>query len=156
MLICLTGAPGIGKTTIIKKLVQYLKDSFVDVGGFFTEEVRNAEGYREGFDIVTVSNQRGILARKSGIKSRLKVGAYSVDIGQFEGLALPSFNDPQRVMIIDEVGKMELFSTSFKEAIENLLNSVDISIVATLPLKSNDPFINHLKKESKMLIHVSV
>ncbi|KAL3280377.1 hypothetical protein HHI36_017865 [Cryptolaemus montrouzieri] len=93
MLICLTGTPGIGKTTIIKKLIEHLRGQNLKLEGFFTEEVRNGQGNREGFDIVTVNNGRGVLSRKSGVHSSFKVGSYCVDINQFESLAIPLLNN---------------------------------------------------------------
>lgn len=54
---------GIGKTTLIKKLVDYVKSQGIECSGFYTEEIRN-NATRSGFDIVTLDGERGILARK--------------------------------------------------------------------------------------------
>jgi nucleoside-triphosphatase THEP1 len=55
---------GIGKTTLTKKIANKLKDMAVEVTGFYTEELRDKNNYRLGFDVVTLDNHRGILARK--------------------------------------------------------------------------------------------
>lgn len=154
MLICLSGLPGSGKTTLIKKIVEYLKQKNVNVEGFITEEVRDVEGCRLGFDILTLQNERKIFARKRGIESPYKVGSYSVDITSFEQLILPVLGNPKTIMIIDEIGKMELISEKFKSSIANLVVNPEITIVATIPLKSNDEFIRNLKKNSKKIIYV--
>ena len=55
---------GIGKTTLTKKIATKLKDMALEVTGFYTEELRDSKNYRIGFDIVTLDNVRGVLARK--------------------------------------------------------------------------------------------
>ena len=71
---------GVGKTTVIKQVIQKLKENNEEVSGFFTEEVRHA-GDRIGFDIVTVSGQRGVLSRTK-----------SVSITIWETLILPTLS----------------------------------------------------------------
>lgn len=61
--ITLTGLPGVGKTTLIKKLYQQLNENNIETNGFYTEEIRNETGNRIGFDITTVDGRRGVLAR---------------------------------------------------------------------------------------------
>lgn len=59
--------PGVGKTTLCKKVYEVLKDKGIKVQGFYTEEVRNShKGSRVGFDVVTLDGQRGPLARTRG------------------------------------------------------------------------------------------
>lgn len=57
--------PGSGKTTMVQKIVSELKvnHEMLKLQGFYTEEVRNAEGDRVGFDVVTLEVKRGILSR---------------------------------------------------------------------------------------------
>lgn len=54
---------GVGKTTLVKKIVKHLKSHNIECSGFYTEEIRN-NNYRVGFDIVTLDGTRAILARK--------------------------------------------------------------------------------------------
>ena len=104
--------------------------------GFITEEVVGPTGSRIGFDVVTVpGDERGVLARKEGLKKSLpKVGQYTVDVPSFERLAIPTLQSSEKevVYIIDEVGRMELHSTPFKEAIERLLATPDSVVVGAL------------------------
>lgn len=59
--------PGVGKTTLCRKVYEVLKDKGIKVQGFYTEEVRNSQkGSRVGFDVVTLDGQRGPLARTKG------------------------------------------------------------------------------------------
>lgn len=53
---------GIGKTTLTKKIYSALRQTGVEVRGFYTEEIREG-GQRLGFDVVTLDGNRGPLAR---------------------------------------------------------------------------------------------
>jgi nucleoside-triphosphatase len=126
----LTGAPGIGKTTVLTRLAGRLGS--LRVAGFYTEEVRKA-GRRQGFRAVTFAGKTAMLAHVHA-KSRHRVGRYGVDVSAFEKLALPELQRPADLVLIDEIGKMECFSASFVMAVERLLDS-DAPLVATVALK---------------------
>ncbi|XP_066092332.1 cancer-related nucleoside-triphosphatase isoform X2 [Saccopteryx bilineata] len=144
----LTGPPGIGKTTLIQKASEILKSSGVPVDGFYTEEVRQG-GKRIGFDVVTLSGLRGPLSRVgSGSppgKQECQVGQYMVDLAAFEQLALPVLNagsssGPEpRVCIIDEIGKMELFSQPFIQAVRQTLSTPGTVVLGTIPVRKGKP-----------------
>lgn len=54
---------GIGKTTLVRKVVDELLKRKLEVFGFYTEEVRDPSvGKRTGFQVVTLEGQRGTLA----------------------------------------------------------------------------------------------
>ena len=92
--------------------------------GFVTEEVLVA-GKRVGFDVVTIPDgKRGILSRKGGPAAHPKTGQYSVDVASFETLALPTIEPPagqEVVLVLDEIGRMELHSAAFAARVEELL-----------------------------------
>ncbi|XP_055491164.1 cancer-related nucleoside-triphosphatase [Leucoraja erinacea] len=148
----LTGPPGIGKTTLIHKIIDVLKSSGVPVDGFYTEEVRK-NGRRIGFDVVTVSGKRGTLSRtrndadaaNSG-RCEYRVGPYVVDLPSFECLALPLLSKlngkedkEKNVYVIDEIGKMELFSEPFIQAVRQILDGTDATVLGTIPIPKGKP-----------------
>jgi nucleoside-triphosphatase len=53
---------------------------------------------------------------------------------------------PGEVMIVDEIGKMELFSELFREWIREAALDANMPFLATIALKSRDPVVIHLKK----------
>jgi nucleoside-triphosphatase len=145
--ILVTGQPGCGKTTAVKKILEFLQQQDgVHCRGFFTEEVlSSSSNTRIGFDVVTVPNQhRGKLSRKGGPSHLPKTGSYSVYVSEFEDLALPTLqqlddddddnnnkggdDDSSRhprnkttVYILDEIGRMELHSNKFQSTVRGLL-----------------------------------
>jgi nucleoside-triphosphatase len=104
----LTGMPGTGKTSLVRKMVNTLKDS---AGGFYTEEIR-VNGIRQGFRIVTLDGQSSVFAHIN-IQSPIRVSKYGVDIRGLDSIGIPVLQRAARerdLVIIDEIGRMELFS----------------------------------------------
>ncbi|KAG7999957.1 Cancer-related nucleoside-triphosphatase, partial [Nibea albiflora] len=144
--------PGVGKTTLVQKVCEALVSSGVGVEGFYTEEVREA-GRRVGFDVVTVTGERGHLSRIRDAagsshhgRREYTVGQYVVDLPSFESLALPLFRHVgsadaggRKVFVIDEIGKMELFSQSFIRSVRQTLDSSSCTILGTIPIPKGKP-----------------
>lgn len=140
--ILITGVPGIGKTTLIRKLAEELKD--FHPAGFYTAEIREW-GIRKGFELVSLNGKRGLLSHVD-IKSPFIVGKYRVDVQGFEdflGATLSLFSST-RLVVIDEIGKMECLSAIFKNRIREILDSEKI-LIATIALRGTG-FIEEIKK----------
>ncbi|KAH9640057.1 hypothetical protein HF086_015988 [Spodoptera exigua] len=152
----LTGEPGVGKTTLTKKLVKEIVGKGVKTSGFYTEEVRY-DRIREGFDVVALDGARGRLARDQNLLKnpvKHKVGKYGVLVEEFEIIALPSLvkpNDSQaHLLVIDEIGKMEFFSEKFKNTIHNIFSpSSDYTVLATIPVRKSDQLIESIRNHKQ-------
>ncbi|KAK1587364.1 hypothetical protein Q3G72_012143 [Acer saccharum] len=151
-----TGPPGVGKSTLIMRVFESLKVSnpTLKVQGFYTREIRQGSE-RVGFEVVTLDGRRGPLA-STNISSPEShrwptVGKYKVDVTSFESLALPELQvkEDTNLFIIDEVGKMELFSSSFFPAVLKVLES-NIPVLASIPIPKSGrdiPGVARLKNQ---------
>jgi nucleoside-triphosphatase len=140
--ILLTGKPGCGKTTLIRRV---LEDFPGDVGGFYTQEIREA-GMRKGFEIITLGGKRGVLAHVD-ICSSQRIGKYGVDLQALDRLVVPAIQgavDRQALVVIDEIGPMEIRSTRFRKVINYALRS-DIKVLGTIAHRSM-PFTDEIKR----------
>lgn len=140
--VLLTGRPGVGKTTLIRTIAAHVKDC--QPAGFYTEEIR-LEGVRKGFRLVSLDGRQQILAHVE-IHGPYRVSRYGVDVIGFERLLeqLDLRHLPSPVIVIDEIGKMECFSTRFQEEVTGLLDSSKL-VMATIALKGNG-FIQGIKQ----------
>jgi nucleoside-triphosphatase len=111
------------------------------VAGFYTEEIRGPKG-RQGFRAVTFAGQTATLAHVSS-RSRSRVGRYGVEVADFEALVLPELARRCDLIIIDEIGKMECFSSGFVFAARELLDGA-VPVVATVAIKGGG-FIAEVK-----------
>jgi nucleoside-triphosphatase THEP1 len=145
--ILITGLPRSGKSTLISKLIQYYTDekSYI-IYGFLTPEVRKNKK-RIGFNIVDIYSKKIYqLARVGDFKSKYRVGKYCVFIDKFNKYLEVLKNIELKavdLIIIDEIGKMELFSKKFQTLIKRLFLS-NISIIATIGLKLQHSLKNYL------------
>ena len=137
----LTGKPGTGKTSLIKQAVAGMGGK---AGGFYTEEIRS-EGVRQGFRLVTLDGQSATLAHVN-IHSPYRVSKYGVDIDNFNRVgvsALLKAAQQRDLVVVDEIGKMELFSANFREAILQIINSGK-RVLGTIMLNAN-PWADAIK-----------
>jgi nucleoside-triphosphatase len=147
MKIILTGEPGIGKTTIVKKLLQGLGDRAI---GFWTEEVRDPKTKkRTGFKVISTEGNAQLFAGKFFTSKHL-VGSYGVNTARFESVVLPIMEKAKELkdvyIVIDEIGKMELFSKAFRELVREILFSPKYKVIATIPIRDVHPLVRDIRR----------
>ncbi len=142
----LTGRPGTGKTSIIKEVAAEMRDK---AGGFYTEEIRS-QGVREGFRLVTLDGEEAILAHVN-IHSPYRVSKYGVDIDGLERVGVPALHKAVEqcdLVVIDEIGKMELFSAKFRGAVSQMITSGK-RVLGTIMFNPN-PWADAIKRQPQV------
>lgn len=142
----LTGLPGSGKTTAILRIVDRLMGLGVKVGGMYTQEIRE-RGRRIGFAVKKVGGGEGILAHID-LRSGPRLGKYVVNLNDLEGVGVAAILEAVEkadVVVVDEIGPMELYSEKFRQAVERLLASSKHAIL-TVHYRSRDPLVLRVKE----------
>jgi nucleoside-triphosphatase len=131
-----TGPPGCGKTTLVHRVVRELGD--LPFAGFYTEEIR--EGREQaGFALVSLDGERGVLSHVR-FTGPHRVGRYGVDITGFESFldGLRAGKPGLRLVVVDEIGKMEYLSERFRSFIGERLDA-PVPLLATIALRGTPP-----------------
>lgn len=142
----LTGRPGTGKTALIKEAIAKTK---IRAGGFYTEEIRTG-GVRQGFRIITLDGRNAILAHVN-ISSPYQVSKYKVDTNSLNRVGVSAIHQALKecdLIVIDEIGKMELLSPQFKEAVWQAMDSGK-KVLGTIML-SPHPLADEIKRHPEV------
>lgn len=129
-ILLLTGRPGVGKTTVLRKAAALLEGW--RLAGFFTEEIREG-GVRRGFRGVSFGGGlETVIARDD--EGQPRVGRYAVDVAAIDEIAGATLRiDPDEAdaVLIDEIGRMECLASEFLDSVTDLLDA-PIPLVATV------------------------
>jgi nucleoside-triphosphatase len=124
-----TGPPGVGKTTLVRKVAADLAHRCPV--GFYTAEIRD-RGQRTGFELASFDGRRGLLSHVD-VRGPHRVGKYGVDVEGFDRFlnGMPWPETGAGLVVIDEIGKMECFSEKFQGLVRRLLAS-NAPVLATI------------------------
>ena len=138
----LTGPPGTGKTTLLREALLPFPERAT---GFLTEEIREGRD-RVGFRLKTLEGTSGILASKK-MAGPPRLNKYGVDLKTLEGLGLTALEKglrEKKLLVIDEIGSMEILSEKFRRTVVECLNS-PLPVLATIRLRAQ-PFTDSIRK----------
>ncbi|MEM3597126.1 MAG: NTPase [Candidatus Bathyarchaeia archaeon] len=154
-IVLLTGSPGIGKTTVLTKIVETLRGKGYTVGGMISREVRSCRT-RVGFEILDIaSSKRGWLAHVNQPNGP-SVGKYRVNIEDLNSVGVEAIEravEEADVIVIDEIGPMELFSEKFKHTVKMAIDSKK-PLVGVVHWKAKDKLIDEIKAREDAEVHI--
>lgn len=151
----LTGKPGVGKTTLLRKIV----NSIPKIAGFITEEVLDENGDRIGFQMVSLNEpfEKRQLARpyQMNLDFSTKFGRWSILFDEVEYFTEKYMKVPDRgtIFILDEIGPMQCSSRKFMKNVKELIENSEkggYTIIGTIKqdpsrIPSIDEFICQVK-----------
>jgi len=142
----LTGVPGVGKSTVVRKVAEMIQQSGVKVGGMTSGDLRSGAA-RVGFEI------RDLLTGETGVLAHVNqptgpgIGRYRVrseDLDRIGAEAILSAIKDADLIVVDEVGPMELISRRFKDAVQAALTSGK-PLLGTVHRNAQDPLVRVIK-----------
>jgi len=147
--VALTGRPGVGKTTLIERVVARLD---TEVGGMVTKEILRC-GRRVGFAVIDLaSGEQGVLAhihRPSGPR----IGSYRVNLDDLERIGMAAVErslERGGLTVIDEVAPMEMQSARFISLLERALAS-DVSLLISTHARLQHPIVHRVRRELSLV-----
>ncbi len=151
----ITGRPGVGKTSIILNIMRLLKEKGHEVGGMISRDVRS-NGVRVGFEVEDFrTGTKGWLAHKNLFKGP-RIGKYFVNISDLDNVGVRAIMnamvDPKiDLIVIDEIGPMELLSKNFVEAVLNAIESKK-PLLGSIHQKAKHFLIENIKSMEDTII----
>jgi len=140
------------KTTLIRRVAEWLGPR---AGGFYTDEVRHG-GARVGFRLTTVDGRSAVFAHVDFAgRSPHRVGRYGVDLAVLEEIGVAAIRRAARqgqVVVVDEIGQMELLSAAFREALEEVARG-PAPLLATITAAPH-PWADAFKRHPRAAVHV--
>jgi nucleoside-triphosphatase len=149
----LTGDPGSGKTTVIRKVCDSLSAQDRKVGGMVSLEIREG-GVRVGFQVEDIATHNVCVLAHVNRTSGPKIGRYRVnlsDLSRVGAAAIASAIDKADIIVVDEIGPMELCSSSFIEAVRRALESRK-DVLGTIHKHASDPLVRSIKSNPEYQI----
>ncbi|MDR2845796.1 MAG: NTPase [Candidatus Methanoplasma sp.] len=149
----ITGLPGSGKTFALLRVIEMLRESDIVIGGMIDEPL--TDGRRKiGFTVRNIFTGETEVFASPEIESKIMIGKIGVDISKFESVGIAAIKTACRdcdIIVIDEVGKMEVESQAFIDAVKEALD-VDKPMILTLHKKSRNPLLQDIRRRDDVRI----
>lgn len=144
-----TGPPGIGKTTVLRQTAEQLQERGRTVVGLVAPEITE-DGRRIGFDIASLDGEVAARMATENRESATQVGRYGVDvdaIGAVTTATLTTGRQRADVVVIDELGPMQLASDEFVKAVRRTLDAT-VPTIATIKESRLEEYLARFDIES--------
>ncbi|MFX0067637.1 MAG: NTPase [Promethearchaeota archaeon] len=152
--VLISGRPGVGKSTVAKRVFDILSSKGLRTGGIMSPEIRE-KGVRLGFKIIDLLDQKeGTLAHINE-RNGPPVGKYRVNLGDLEAVGVTAIEKAIKKadwLLIDEIGKMELFSKAFQNVVIRAFDS-EKPILAVIPQRYYHPTLEAIRRKPNVRIY---
>ena len=151
----ITGMPNVGNTDTLLKIIKSLEEHGYKVAGMITEPI--VENNKTiGFYVTNWTTRERKIFAHVDYENKEKVGKFGVDITALEEIGVPAIekailDNTINIIIIDEIGKMEMLSEKFCEMVIEALDS-DKPIMVTLHKKSRTPLLQDVRRRDDIRI----
>ncbi len=130
-----------------------LAEEELTIGGMITEPI--VDGRRRiGFTVKDWLTEETSIFAHAEIQSKVTVGKLGVDLKRLEDVGVKAIMracDETDVIVIDEVGKMEVESQAFVDAVKHALDT-EKPMLLTLHKKSRNPLLQDIRRRDDVRI----
>jgi nucleoside-triphosphatase len=151
----ITGMPSVGKTQTLLKIIEKIEKSGYTIQGMITEPIFEKKK-RVGFYVTDWQTKEKKVFAHLDFNTKDKVGSYGIELKVLEEIGVPAIekaieDEEVDIIIIDEIGKMEMLSELFCETVTDALDS-DKPILVTLHKKSRTPLLQDIRRRDDIRI----
>ncbi|MCL2149311.1 MAG: NTPase [Methanomassiliicoccaceae archaeon] len=149
----ITGLPGSGKTYALLRVIEMLKDHDLLIGGMIDEPLTDGRR-RTGLSVRDILTGEAQVFASADIESKIMIGKIGVDLAKFEQVGIAAIRtacEKCDVIVIDEVGKVEVESQAFIDAVKDALD-VDKPMILTLHKKSRNPLLQDIRRRDDVRV----
>ena len=149
----ITGLPGSGKTYALLRVIEMLKDENLIIGGMIDEPLTDGKR-RTGFSVRNIMTGESQVFASAEIESKIMIGKIGVDLAKFEEVGISAIKtacEQCDIIVIDEVGKVEVESQAFIDAVKEALD-VDKPMILTLHKKSRNPLLQDIRRRDDVRV----
>jgi nucleoside-triphosphatase len=149
----ITGLPGSGKTYALLRVIAMLKENDLTIGGMIDEPLTDGR-HRTGFTVRNLMTDETEIFASPDIESKIMIGKIGVDLPKFESISITAIKtacEQCDIIVIDEVGKMEVESQAFIDAVKDALD-IDKPMILTLHKKSRNPLLQDIRRRDDVRI----
>ncbi len=149
----ITGLPGSGKTYALLRVIEMLKENDLSIGGMIDEPLTDGR-HKTGFTVKNILTGESQIFASSEIESKIMIGKIGVDLDKFEEISITAIRDACDkcdIIIIDEVGKMEVESQAFIDIVKEALD-INKPMILTLHKKSRNPLLQDIRRRDDVRI----
>jgi nucleoside-triphosphatase len=149
----ITGLPSAGKTNTLIQVIKMLEEEGKKVGGMITEPILDDKKRTGLYVIDWMTKEKGVLAA-TDIQSKFMVGKFGIDLEVLQKVgvqALLNACEQADIIVIDEVGKIEVESEQFRSAVKEALKT-DKPMLLTLHKKSRNPLLQDIRRRDDVRI----
>ncbi len=149
----ITGLPGSGKTYALLRVIEMLAEEELSIGGMIDEPIEDGRK-KTGFTVRNILTGEKQVFASTEIESKIMVGKIGVNLSKLEEVGVAAIKEACEkcdIIVIDEVGKMEVESEAFVEAVKESLE-VEKPMIITLHKKSRNPLLQDIRRRDDVRI----
>jgi nucleoside-triphosphatase len=149
----ITGLPGSGKTYTLLRVIDMLKEEELTIGGMIDEPISDGR-HKTGFTVKNILTGESQIFASQEIESKIMIGKIGVDLSKFEEVSITAIKDACEkcdIIVIDEVGKVEVESQAFIDAVKDALD-INKPMILTLHKKSRNPLLQDIRRRDDVRI----
>ncbi|MGE4577491.1 MAG: NTPase, partial [Candidatus Methanomethylophilaceae archaeon] len=141
------------KTYVLLKVIEMLNDSDLHIGGMINEPIEDGR-HKTGCSVRNIMTGETEVFASTEIESRIMVGKLGVDIEALEKVGVNAIRracEDCDIIVIDEVGKLEVECPAFIDAVKDALD-VGKPMIITLHKKSRNPLLQDIRRRDDVRI----